>query len=190
VSADPEELLTHALQPGEKIVWSDREHLSVRFRVGSLLPSSARPAVSSMHDTGCALGFALFLAAMGFGLALWIGPSPWSGLLGRYDVVVRGLGFFCVLALPFALPLGPCLYAVTDRGRGIIVGHGTWAFPLPQPESITTDARGDAEFGDIALGPGPDGEVFSQVSYPLIAIETIRAAAADRAREVRPGSPR
>lgn len=68
---------------------------------------------------------------------------------------------------------GPTAYAVTDRRRVLVLRGGTLAtFPLPPPERITTRARADEERGDLDL----DGRVLEDVSYPLIALETLRAA--------------
>ena len=73
-------------------------------------------------------------------------------------------------------------YAVTDKGRGLLVEDGRLiAFRVPR--TISTAARGDQEFGDIELGlvltDDPDEPMrnlaFQAVSYPLAVIDSLRA---------------
>jgi hypothetical protein len=66
-------------------------------------------------------------------------------------------------------------YAATDRGR-LVVASGRelrWT-ALPPVDLITTRARAQDEFGGIWFG---SSQVAHDVSYPLIAIETLRRVA-------------
>ncbi len=72
-------------------------------------------------------------------------------------------------------------YAATDRGRLVVVSAaGTRVISLAAV-SLSTDARADSEKGSITIrDAGADGEeriVLDDVSYPLIALETLRQVA-------------
>jgi hypothetical protein len=190
---DRDDLITRALEPGEKVVWSDRPH--------GLLSATRR----AFPGPGCAV-FAVVGVGFALGALSFLGKSlvtaasqPASSLLGNF-LIHSSLGALALAAFPVAtgivvlfrrvLPHLNDFYAATDRGRALVSSAGVvTAFNLPAEElTITTTARGDQETGtiEIAIGTDPEGldllrhVVFTDVSYPLIAVETLRAAAAAR----------
>jgi hypothetical protein len=165
-----------ALEPGEKVVWSDRPHVGFWFGFSLRTPLSLF-ALSCLYGTW----FMVLLVTV---LVLlenphWTDPLGRQGLAGRIPIAVVSLFGIIEFWWRFSTfdRFRSMLYAVTDRGHVVFVEQGAArALPLPPPEAITTTARGTQEFGDIDLGLGPV-LVIRHVSYPLIALESIRAAA-------------
>jgi hypothetical protein len=191
-ATDTDDLLMAALEPDEKIVWSDRPH-----RISS----------SALHMLWRRLTKVSTLVALGFvvGVVLvFVGVKEAAETGAARAVHWETLGVPLILGLA-SLPIlletfwflnrvahtASHRYAITDRARGIFVMPDTvGTFPLPEPGAITTRASGAAEHGDIDLGVcavterttgaprrRPRQVVFRAVSYPLVAVETIRAVA-------------
>jgi hypothetical protein len=188
---DPAAHFRSLLEPGETLVWSDRVHA----RVGFVARLAARHAwrfatvspIRIVSTVGALALMAIFTVDFGGYLFRHQNANPvdrWFAFFGFF-AALSFLGVVPALIVIAARVRHDLLhaYGVTDRGRALVASFGSprqefAARPLPPPEEITTHARGNEEFGDIQLGP--DGLVFRHVSYPLIAIEAIRAAAANR----------
>ena len=189
--ADTDDLLVQALEPGEKIVWSDRPHA---------LASAALHMLWRRLTRWSTLVALVFLGGVVF-VFVRVRESIADGTLAQGSWEAVGVPLVLgVAALPILFEAYWFLtrlahtpahrYAVTDKGRGLIVLPDlTGSFSLPSAEKITTAAMGDAEHGDIDLGicevteradgkarRGPRRVVFRAVSYPLVAVETIRSA--------------
>jgi hypothetical protein len=201
-AADTDDLLIQALEPGEKIVWSDRPHrisssaLHLLWRrlttwTGlfsfALLATVAYVFVDAKHRAQAGSPRMTWLDSVWIPLVVGIGAIP---------LLLEAIRFLHAVARTSSHR-----YAVTDRGRGIFVlPDVVGTFELPRPELITTRAKGDDEHGDIELGirevverssrrsrKGPRTVVFRAVSYPLVTLETIRAAAPPRGPTGGPG---
>ena len=177
---DAEEQLTRALEPGEKIVWSDRPHGLL-----SAIRRTAREEPWTFVLAACALGFDAWVAGSIAGRleigAAWKRPTP------LFYLVLAAL-FAFVLIVAFALTRRVVarlrdVYAATDRGRLIVVTRGRVRnVSLPPPADITTSSRARHETGRIEVRITLlDGSLetvrLHDVSYPLIAVETLRSVA-------------
>lgn len=192
-AADTDDLLIQALEPGERIVWSDRPHR---------ISSSALHMLWRRLTTWSSLLALVFLAFVGFVFvsmkdraeAGTVRAFSWEGLgvplvlgLAAVPILIEIFWFLHSVARTSAHR-----YAVTDRGRGVFVMPDmVGTFELPPPTQITTGARGAAEHGDIELGTRIVTErssagvtkqdkrrvIFRAVSYPLVTVDTIRSAA-------------
>lgn len=174
---DAEDLVTSALEPGEKIVWSDRPH--VDFWLGA-----SRRTPLQIVWLGIVWLVWLFFVVQALSFALMpVGPNPRVDSprnIGRVELAVLTLIALLEVAWRVSTMLrhGKIRYTVTDRQRLIDVdGEHARAFPLPSSESITTRATGADEFGDVLV----DAITLCRVSYPLIAVESIRSVAESHA---------
>ncbi len=194
-TSDTDDLLVQALEPGERIVWSDRPHA---------ISSSALHMLWRRLTTWSGLASFALLATVVYVFVdtkhrAQAGALRASSLEGLFVPLVVGLAALPLLVetirfLNAVARTSAHRYAVTDKGRGIFVLPGLiGTFDLPKRELIATSAKGSEEHGDIALGirevversgtrtrKGPRTVVFRAVSYPLVAVETIRAAAPGR----------
>ncbi|MBI3722444.1 hypothetical protein HY251_00585 [bacterium] len=211
MSADPDDVLTSALEPDEKIVWADRPHGF--FGYLGAASGSRHPRGLFWSGFGCLslvlLLSALFSAKVMDDVGLVGGTGSRSGLDLDIAVLVIAGAF---LGVPAAAWILTCVhgivsaqrtrYAVTDRGRGLVVsGEEVASFEI-SADLVTATASGKLEHGDLDLGalvvthrsarresdeaPEPCRErvIFHAVSYPLIAKESVRSAA--KARENAP----
>ena len=159
---DVDRAIEQALEPDERIVWSDRPHGALRASLRTLRDEwwilfLASPAI--------AFGFA-------FQLVTWApGGAPAAYL--SYAVPGSLLAFLAiVLARRVVLRLHDC-YTATSKGRLFVFScNELRCASLPPPGLITTKARSTDERGDVLLG---SSVVLRDVSYPLIAVETLRA---------------
>jgi hypothetical protein len=155
---DVDRAIERALEPGETIVWSDRPHGALRASLRTLRDEWW---ILLLVSPGIALGF----------LALVSVPSPFSFV--PYAVPLA-LVFFLALALSRRVVLRlQDRYFATSKGRLFIFSYNELrCAPLPPPALIATDARSTDEHGDVLLGSSVR---LRDVSYPLIAVETLRA---------------
>lgn len=138
-----------ALEPGEKVVWSDRPH-------GVL-----RAALRTLRDEW----WLLFLAA----------PSVLYLALAAPILVTATAAIACAIVLARRVVVRlDARYLATSKGRLFVLeGRELRWTELPRAELVTTPARAGEEFGPIHLGKAI---VLHDVSYPLIAVETLRSA--------------
>lgn len=169
---DAADVLQATLEPGERVVWSDRPRSFGRaLRRRSTFSLWATLLIASLPD--------LMIFAV-FQLATRVNPpkSAFEDWLTMTSVL--GVGAIPGLALIafnvfLALRSMHRLYAVTDRGRAIVVeGRRFRVLPLPRRALIVTRER-EAALGDVELDGG--ALLFQDVSDPERAVETIRAVA-------------
>ncbi|MBI3723824.1 hypothetical protein HY251_07725 [bacterium] len=200
---DQDDLLTNALEPGEKVVWIDRPHgltSCVRIAFGKR-KTTAYPAAACLATSvfSCCVFFAGSLVVLAternlssddlfFLTVVTVGSASWA---------LFGAGVTALLLLPAC----GARYSVTDRGHGFMqMGSQVSRFDIPRLGEIA--APPDGEYGDLDLGvvsvarldkPGRSAReervTFFQVSNPVIALETIRVAASHVPREDDPGPP-
>lgn len=177
---DAEDLITQALEPGERIVWSDGPHgLRGAFRVAVDARTQSRFQLASLVFSLIVSSSVVALAAVACGAVLVRASESRKADRAIQDAALLALagGVMLVVVASFARRVAGARgdrYAVTDRGRILAVtGHELRSSVLRDPAKITTDATGDQEFGDVLVGAGL---VLYAVSYPLIAVESIRAA--------------
>ncbi len=191
-SVDPDDLLVKSLEAGERIVWSDRPHRLAGCLRRALLARMSSGGAFVLGGLIVSIAAVAVVASARYSLAGSLPGTTDVSLL--YQLV---LGVACIPlgleAIFFVQRLLRCLddrYAVTDRGRGIAIADGAVLFfDLPPPEQVVTRTPGDVEHGDVELGElavqelsrhGPRARrrvTFHDVSYPLIAVESIRSAA-------------
>jgi hypothetical protein len=156
---DAEEAVLEALEPGEKVVWSDHPH-----GIGRAMARAILAEAWLFFIAGPTMAFAVFLV---FENAK--GPAPPIAVLLSFVFVI---GVF--LGRRVAVLLGE-RYFVTDKGRLFVhEGGGVRWTELPPRDLVTTKARGNEEFADVHLG---SAITLHDVSYPLIAVETLRSVA-------------
>jgi hypothetical protein len=193
---DTDDLLAKSIDAGERIVWCDRPH-----RLGGAI---RRAIVAQLSARGA---FALGGLLVSIGAVVVVASARVSMLgsrlgssVGGSDAMLLTQVFLGIALIPVAVAATFFLqrlarvlddrYAATDKGRGILVEDGRLAFfDLPPPESITTRTPGNVEHGDVELGEvtvaqlsrnGPRVKkrvTLHDVSYPLIAVESLRQAA-------------
>ncbi|MBI3722445.1 hypothetical protein HY251_00590 [bacterium] len=196
---DQDDLLMSALEPGERIVWSDRPH-------GFFWPVRAAyrgvsPIVAVYATIVYAIAFlgplVIALAALsGFWVEFLYGSRPGSatefGVAAFLACLVGGPAAVVVVAeVRDFLEAQTTRYAVTDRGRAFVSRRdGVVSFVLPAPERVKTSARDGDEQGALDFGPVPVRRhdatprtltrpiVFHDVSAPRLALEAVRTAAA------------
>ena len=170
---DPHDLLTELLEPGERIVWSDRPRGFGRAlgRRAAGFSFWAALVIAALPDL---LLLAVFVVATGRFTRMktedWLGMTQVLGVGALPALVLVGVNVFRAARSLHRV------YAVTDRGRAIETnGRRFRVFRLPAPAAIVTPHR-SAERGDVRLGR----EVFEDVSDPAAAAEAIRLAAKAR----------
>jgi hypothetical protein len=149
---ETEDAIDRALEPGEKIVWSDRPHRVVAAAIRTL-----------QREWWLLLLASPFLA---FSFLTPAGP------------LVGPLSAAAILAIFFARRVVVRLgerYVVTSRAHLLVLsGDEVSWIELPEPGLIRARVGASDEFGDIWFGTS---RVAHDVSYPLIAAETLRQVA-------------
>jgi len=143
------------LEPGERIVWSDRPH-HLRRMVWRRIQASAIGAL--LIATLFSNDLRHILARNGVDLLIALNTL---------------LFLLLVLVLRRTAHDMRTQYYATDRGRLIIEKHEGHDCFFLRAQEITTNARGNQEFGDISIGRKVH---LHDVAYPLIAVETLRNA--------------
>jgi hypothetical protein len=179
---DLEDQLEHILEPGEQVVWSDRPHHRPAFW----------RACRSWKDPYWLVplaGFTLVVVIATIPLVVYQLEHLDQALLPSVTnpaLAVLFLGhatlaaIYAPILLRFLKALGE-LYAITDRGRVIVVSRGKPVFyELPSPEAIELDAAADARFGTIDLF-GDEPVAFQGIAAPHATFERIQAMAREHA---------
>lgn len=168
------------LEPGERVVWSDRPRRPPwALRVLGWPPRTSgqlfrRAAGASLAGAALLVGLAALVRALGGGGA-------------AFALALLGLTGAAALAGLAAARRPAPRYAVTDRGRGIVVAGGradVFALP-PRAELAAADATlelGAIDLGELDLRREPGGERVRRrvrlegVAYPAIVLDLLRRA--------------